>query len=271
MDPTHAQFIGSIPEHYDRFLGAVLFEPYARDLAARLPSPPARRVLELACGTGILTRELRSALPDAEIIATDLNQAMVDFARERPDAAPAVEWKAADMGALPFPDRSFDGAACQFGLMFVPDKPAALREVRRILRPGGFFLFNVWDSLDQNAFARITNDTVMRLFPSDPPTFYRTPFSLFDTGKLRNLLTECGFEAVGIERVKLRSTATAAADFALGLVEGNPLKLAILERGTVPIERVRKELEECFRVELGDHPVRVDLNAFVFLARAGRD
>jgi len=268
VEKSHAQFVGSIPQHYDRHLGSVLFEPYARDLARRLEGALPKRVLELACGTGILTRELRTRLPNASIVATDLNEAMIEYALTRPDAATGITWRAADMSALPLPDGSFDAVVCQFGVMFVPEKPAAIREAKRVLAPGGTFLFNVWDSLERNRFARITHNVVERLFPEDPPSFYRTPFGMSDGAEVRSLVEAGGFSDVRIESVSIQSQAPSAAELARGLVEGNPLYTAIQERGTISVAKVRAEVAQAIADELGERPVRVALNAIVVEARA---
>lgn len=268
VEKSHTQFTGSIPQHYDRYLGPVLFEPYARDLARRLEGPSPKRILELACGTGILTRELRARLPKSSIVATDLNEAMIEYALTRPDAATGITWRAADMSALPLPDRTFDAVVCQFGMMFVPDKPAAIREARRVLAPGGTFLFNVWDSIERNRYARISQTVVERLFPEDPPSFYRTPFGMHDGAEIRALVEAGGFSDVRIESVSLQSQAPSAAEFARGLVEGNPLFTLIQERGTVPVAKVREEVAQALADELGERPVRVALNAIVVEARA---
>src|SRR5947209_11521630 len=121
-------------EVYERVLAPAVFQPFAVDLARRLSAWSPRRVLELAAGTGVLTREILAVLPSVELTATDLNPAMVRFGRER---VPRAAWQEADAMNLPFPDGGFDLVACQFGVMFVPDKPAAFREVRRVLGPEG--------------------------------------------------------------------------------------------------------------------------------------
>lgn len=236
--------------------------------SATCRSRPRWRTLELACGTGILTRKLRAALPpESELIASDLNEAMLEYARRRPDAPAGVEWRIADMAGLPFPDGAFNAVVCQFGLMFVPDKVQALREVRRVLEPVGLFLFNVWDSLERNRFAMLTDQVLARLFPGDPPTFYQTPFGLHDRAPLRALLADAGFEDIVIDRVTMSVTATSSGDLARGLVEGNPVLLSIRERGTVPVERVVAELERALAGELGERPARVVSNAFVIRTR----
>src|SRR5215469_11847475 len=167
MSQTDAVFAGSIPAFYDRYLGPLLFEPYARDLAGRLANIAQGRVLETAAGTGILVRTLPEAVA---IVATDLNQPMIDFAAAQPGGG-RVTWRQADALALPFEEKSFDAVACQFGVMFFPDKRAAYREARRVLKPGGRFVFSVWDRLAENELSQIVSETVAALFSEDQPRF----------------------------------------------------------------------------------------------------
>src|SRR5688500_16765869 len=144
-------FAGSIPEGYDRYLRPLLFEPYALDLAGRVPITPGMKVLELACGTGIVTRALLGVLPgDATIVATDVSGHMLGVAQQKISPDPRLAWQPADATTLPFDTGSFHAVICQFGLMFFPDKLRALREARRVLRPAGTLIFNVWDSLERN-------------------------------------------------------------------------------------------------------------------------
>jgi SAM-dependent methyltransferase len=257
----HTEFTGSVPANYDRYLGPVLFEPYARDLVRRLPSPIPGRVLELACGTGILTRRLADSLAgDATLVATDLNDAMVAHARERL-ASPRVTWRAADMTELPFDDGAFDLVMCQFGIMFVPDKRAALREASRVLVPGGRLVYSTWGRFDENPLQRITHEVTAGFFPVDPPSFYLTPFGFHDRDELMALTAGAGFHPVTIDEVALESRADSAAGAALGLIDGNPIANVIRERNTVPIERVRDAVAAALRTELGDLPVRVPMSA----------
>src|SRR5215471_7337801 len=171
----HTLFTGSIPAFYDRHLGPVIFEPYARDLARRVPAAEGVRVLETACGTGIVTRQVLALLPaSASYAATDLNQDMVDHARAAIGSDRRVEWRTADAQALPFGDGAFDALIMQFGMMFVPAKDRALAEARRVLAPGGRFVFSVWDAWAKNPFGRITYEVGASDYPDDPPSFYRT-------------------------------------------------------------------------------------------------
>ena len=150
---TDKVFAGSIPKLYEEYLVPLIFEPYAADLANRVASRSLSRVIEIAAGTGVVTRKLSSVLPEGvSIVATDLNQAMLEVASEI-GTERSVEWRLADAMQLPFEDGVFDAVICQFGAMFFPDKSKAFAEARRVLGPGGVFMFNVWDRIEENEFA----------------------------------------------------------------------------------------------------------------------
>src|SRR5262245_8797433 len=191
-------FTGSIPVLYDSYLVPLIFEPYAQDLAARLArrATPPQRVLEIAAGTGVVTRALAAALPaSVEIVATDLHPAMLAQAANAGTARP-VTWRPADAMALPFGDQEFDAVVCQFGVMFFPDKAKAFAEARRVLRPGGVLLFNVWDRLDTNEFPDTITKALAGLFPHDPPRFMaRTPHGYHEPERVRLDLAAAGFDA----------------------------------------------------------------------------
>jgi SAM-dependent methyltransferase len=268
MAEQHAAFVGSIPSNYDRYLGPLLFHPYADDLAARLPVARGARVLEVACGTGIVTgRLVRRLAGQGTLVATDLNDAMIAHARTRVPADPALEWRQADGTSLSFPDRAFDVVVCEFGLMFFPDKAAGVREAFRVLRPGGMYLFNVWDKIEHNAVARISHDTIRTFFPDDPPQFYQVPFNLQDTGVVRGLLNAAGFVDVEWLSVGKVGQSPSAADAAIGLVEGNPVFGTIMERRPAALPDIKAAVARNIAAELGDHPVRSPLRAHVFTAR----
>src|SRR5690348_567333 len=165
-------FAGSVPENYDRHMVPLIFEPYATDLARRAASLSPGAVLEIAAGTGVVTRALAPKLsPGASYVVTDLNQPMLDYAASRQPADGRIAWRQADAMKLPFEDATFDLVCCQFGAMFFPDRSSAYREAKRILRPGGAFLFSVWDRIEKNIFANEVINALARLFPDDPPHF----------------------------------------------------------------------------------------------------
>ena len=267
MSDQPLAFQGSVPENYDRYLGPMFFEPYAEDLLGRISVPANGSVLELACGTGIVTRRLRDGLPaTVKLIATDLSEPMMKFARKKFNPNPLVDWQQADASSLPFPAGSFDAVVCQFGLMFVPDKLQAMGEAKRVLKPGASFLFNVWTALDQNDFARITHETVGAFFKNDPPSFYEVPFGYHDRAEIESSLREAGFASVRCTEVSPAGGALPAATAAIGLVEGSPIAQAITERDPAALPLVREAVADALRKEFGEGPIRGKLCALVFEA-----
>src|SRR6185295_18080341 len=216
-------FGGAIPKFYETYLVPLLFEPYAADLVKRLAPRSLRRVLEVAVGTGVVTRALASGLPeDVAIVATDLNQPMLDQAALIGTRRP-VEWRQADAMQLPFPDGGFDAVVCQFGVMFFPEKAKALSEARRVLRPGGVLIFSVWDRIEDNEFADDVTTALASLFPEDPPRFLaRTPHGYHEPA---------GFEArPEIVTVTARSRARSPREPAIAYCQGTPLRSEIEAR-----------------------------------------
>jgi SAM-dependent methyltransferase len=229
---TDKVFSGSIPKLYETYLVPLIFEPYAADLANRLASRTLSRVLEIAAGTGVVTRALASALPEsASIVATDLNQAMLDQASVV-GTKRTVEWRQADAMQLPFGDGTFDAVVCQFGVMFFPEKSRAFSEARRVLRPGGVFIFNVWDRIAENEFADTVTTALESLFPEDPPRFMaRTPHGYHDHRTVERDLANGGFVASPrIDTVAARSRATSSRVPAIAYCQGTPLRNEIEAR-----------------------------------------
>jgi ubiquinone/menaquinone biosynthesis C-methylase UbiE len=264
MDNKNAQFAGSIPAAYDRYLGPVLFQSYAEDLAARLQVDANRSVLELACGTGILTRVLRDRLPaTTRLVATDLNEPMFRNAAQKFRQGEAVDWQQADASSLPFGDASFDAVVCQFGIMFVPDKALCAREVHRVLRSGGVFLFNVWDSMEHNDLGRIAHETVSSFFEKDPPTFYQVPFGYHDHAEIKRVLEGAGFRDVRLEVVAKLGGASRPEDAAQGLVHGNPVAVAIAERNPTLLPIITNAVAEELKKRFGETTIRVPMRAVV--------
>jgi SAM-dependent methyltransferase len=253
----------SMPEAYDRWLAPSVFGPFATDLARRAARLRPVRVLEIAAGTGVLTRELLAALPDADITATDLNDPMVAFGSRR---VPGAAWQQADVMDLPFADREFDLIVCQFGVMFFPDKPAGFGEMRRALRPEGRLLFNTWATIDTHGFAAALATAVERAFPEDPPAFLvAVPHGYPDLGQVRADLAAGGLECVSAETVTLQGRAGSAADIAIGFCTGTPLRMAIEDRGDLAASTAIIS-EEMTRL-LGGGPVSAQMTAYAIEAR----
>jgi SAM-dependent methyltransferase len=229
---TDKVFSGSIPKLYETLLVPLIFEPYATDLANRLASRTLSRVLEIAAGTGVVTRALASVLPErVSIVATDLNQTMLDQAGVV-GTKRAVEWRQADAMQLPFQDATFDAVVCQFGVMFFPEKSAAFAEARRMLRPGGVFIFNVWDRIRENEFADTVTNALETLFPKDPPRFMaRTPHGYYDRPTIEQDLANGGFtKTAQIATVAARSRAESSGVPAIAYCQGTPLRNEIEAR-----------------------------------------
>jgi SAM-dependent methyltransferase len=231
MTDSDKVFAGSIPALYERYLVPMIFAPYAADLVRRLIASRPKRILEIAAGTGVVTRAMADALPDAEIVATDLNAAMLEQAQAA-GTSRAVEWQQADAMNLPFDASTFDAVVCQFGAMFFPDKPHAFAEVRRVLKPGGMFLFNTWDRVEENDFAVAIGVALARVFPGDPPRFMaRTPHGYHDVATIRRDLAAAGFtKPARIETLAFRSRADSPRIVAVAYCQGTPWRNEIEAR-----------------------------------------
>ena len=235
MSQRHASdliFAGSVPELYDRHLVPLIFASYAADLVTRLRGLDVGSVLEVAAGTGVVTRAMATGLPaSVSITATDLSQPMIDYAQSVGTSRPVV-WQSGDVMDLPFGDASFDAVVCQFGVMFFPDRSAAFAEVARVLRPGGVFLFNVWDAIEHNEFAAVVTTAVAGMFPDDPPLFLsRTPYAYFDEATIQADVAAGGFVSpASLAVLETRSRARTAEAPAIAFCQGTPLRNEIEDR-----------------------------------------
>jgi SAM-dependent methyltransferase len=261
-DGSERLWVDSMPEAYERWLAPAVFQPFAVDLAGRASAHAPRRVLELAAGTGVLTRELVAAVPGADVTATDLNTAMVEFGRQR---AVGAAWQQADAMELPFEDGEFDLVACQFGAMFFPDKPAAFAEARRVLTPDGTVLLSTWATVDTHAFQAALVVGLERAFADDPPTFIvSVPHGYADSDAVVADLSAGGLRCTAFESVTLEGHAASARDIAVGYCTGTPLRAEMEARGDLAetTRVVAKEME----ASLGTGTVRGWMTAHVFEA-----
>ena len=268
MTDSDKVFSGSIARLYESHLVPLIFQPYADDLARRIAALGAKDVLEIAAGTGVVTRALAALPGDLAIVATDLNPAMLDEAARIGTARP-VRWQAADAMALPFEDASFDVVACQFGAMFFPDKAKAFAEARRVLRPGGTFVFNVWDRIEANDFADTVTAALAPLFPDDPPRFLaRTPHGHHDVEVLARALAAGGFTATPtIDTVAARSRAATARIPAVAYCQGTPLRSEIEARGPGRLDEATEAATAAIERRFGPGPVDGRIQAHVIAVR----
>ena len=261
-------FTGSIPEIYDRFLVPLIFEPYARDLAERLAKAKPKGVLETAAGTGVLTRAMAAVLPaNARIVATDLNQPMLDRAAAREPHDGRIVWQQANALALPFADQTFDVLGCQFGVMFFPDKVQGYREAYRVLKPGGCIFFNVWDQISENEFADVVTDALATQFPVNPPRFMaNVPHGYHEVGTIREELTEAGFVAISVETLDCKSSASSPRVPAIAYCQGTPLRNEIEAHDASRLEGATQAAADALARRFGDGAVEARIRAHVISA-----
>jgi ubiquinone/menaquinone biosynthesis C-methylase UbiE len=268
MLETDKVFAGSIPANYDRHMVPLIFEPYAADIARRAAALSPGAVLETAAGSGVVTRALAPRLPQgASYTATDLNQPMVDYAASRQPPDTSVEWRQADAMALPFEDATFDLVCCQFGAMFFPDRISGYREAKRVLKPGGHFLFNVWDRIEENVFADDVTNALAKIFPDDPPRFLaRTPHGYHDTALIRSQLEAAGFSRVLIETRPEQSRAASARVPAVAYCQGTLLRNEIEARGAGKLDWATDTVASALAARHGNGAVAAKIQAHVVVA-----
>lgn len=267
MEGVHRTFGGSIPEYYERYLVPFYFTPFARDLAARLQLPSNGRILELACGTGVVTQGLVEHLSgDGRIVATDLNQAMIDIARKKSPRAGNIDWQVADACDLPFAEASFDAVVCQFGWMFFPERALAAREAARVLRPGGRLLFNTWDSLEVNIVPAEAYAGIRAYFAADPPRFYDIPYGMSDPAEHERLAKDAGFDGVTVDRVKFEGARLDAREIAIGVIRGGPF-ITEIEQREANADEIIEKVAERLEARFGKEKFAATLSALVCSAK----
>jgi len=263
-------FAGSIPENYDRYMVPLIFERYAADLAERAAALTPTAVLEIAAGTGAVTRALAPKLPaHARYVVTDLNQPMIDYAASQQPPDSRITWQQADALKLPFEDASFDLVLCQFGAMFFPDRPLAYREAKRVLKPGGHYLFNVWDRIEENVFAHEVTKALAVIFPDDPPRFLaRTPHGYHDKALIRSELEGAGFSGVTIDTKAEQSRASSPRIPAIAYCEGTVLRTEIDARDPDKLDAAIEYAASAIAFSYGSGAVTGRIQAHIILATA---
>jgi ubiquinone/menaquinone biosynthesis C-methylase UbiE len=268
MAGSDKEFAGSIPKFYDTLMVPLIFRDYAADLAELVAASSPGAVLETAAGSGVVTRALAPRLgADARYVVTDLNQAMLDHAATRQESDDRIEWRQADALDLPFESASFDVVCCQFGAMFLPDRVAGYAEARRVLRPGGRFVFNVWDRIEENAFAEDVANAVAAAFTQDPPRFLaRIPHGYHDVALIREELSRAGFADIVIETREKVSRAPSARDAATAYCQGTPLRNEIEARGASLLQFATDRATQAIASHRGEGPVSGKIQAHVIVA-----
>ena len=261
MEKT-AAFAGSVPANYERYLGPFLFEPYALDLVSHLQDKKYPDILEIACGTGRVTAHLARSVKHDTITATDLNPDMISIAKEMVKND-TIKWMPADAMQLPFEDDSFDLVVIQFGIMFFPDKEKGLKEAYRVLRHGGKLIFNTWNKVETNEAIHEGRLIIESYFGDNPPIFYSVPFSMHDDRELTTIARRAGFKSITTTLVKKEGLSPSASDLAKGIVEGNPVYMAILERDASLINTIRDHVQKVLAEKFGDKDLRSPLQAWV--------
>jgi len=266
MVSASATFSG--PQYYDRHLGPIQFDPFAAELVRRLPPRPPGNVLEIACGTGLVTKRLRERLdPALRLTATDLSTTMLDYARAQLGEHDGIEWRDADALKLPFPDGAFGAVVCGFGIMFVPDRQAMLKEARRILVDGGILLFSVWDRIEENPHAMASAKVVEAMFPGDAEMRFRIPYEMHDPALLRQLLAGARFREPCIETKRIPFDGQDPRNIATGQIRGTPRSVLIEKKGValdLVINKVAAALEK-----RGGNPYRGHAQGLIVEAQAG--
>jgi ubiquinone/menaquinone biosynthesis C-methylase UbiE len=268
MGESDKEFAGSIPKFYDTLMVPLIFEAYAADLAQLVAASSPGSVLETAAGSGVVTRALAPKLDaNARYVVTDLNQPMLDYAATRQEADSRIEWRQADALDLPFEDASFDVVCCQFGAMFFPDRVTGYVEARRVLKPGGRFIFSVWDRIEDNAFADEVTNAVAAVFPRDPPRFLaRTPHGYHDIALIREELSRAGFVDIAIETREKVSRAPLARDAATAFCQGTPLRNEIEARDASLLQFATDRAAQAIASHYGEGPVAGKIQAHVIVA-----
>jgi ubiquinone/menaquinone biosynthesis C-methylase UbiE len=274
MTSTDKVFEGDIPAIYQQYLVPMIFEPYAQEMADRAARLRPKRILEIAAGTGVVTRALGVKLDaEAEIVATDLNQPMLDIAERLQTSLQAhVTYRQADAQSLPFEDQSFDLAVCQFGVMFFPDKLQSYREVLRMLKPGGTYIFAVWDEISSNDFVTVVSAALASRFPDDPPKFMeRTPHGYHDIDAIVGAVEEAGFAKATAETIDKISRAKSAAEAATGYCQGTPLRGEVEQRAPGALNSVTDAVTAALAERFGRQRIEGKIRAHIITAEKRSD
>jgi ubiquinone/menaquinone biosynthesis C-methylase UbiE len=258
-----ARFSGSVVRHYDERLGPLFFEPYAIEVVSRIAVSKINNALELACGTGRVTRHLRNKLsPGTKLIASDLSEDMMAIAKEKLEGE-NIDWRIIDGADLPFEDNSMDLVVCCFGYMFVPDRMKAFHEAYRVLQKNGMLIFTTWDEMKYNGASNVYRKAVKKYVGDELPDSYKLPFSMYDDREIRDLLIKAGFINITIDRSEKNSVSESAAYTAEGLTQGGSIYNEIMQRNPEWVKEIRVEVEKELGEKFGVIPMVAPMQALI--------
>jgi ubiquinone/menaquinone biosynthesis C-methylase UbiE len=219
---------GSPPANYERFFVPAIGAPLARDLIRTAALRPGEQVLDVACGTGVVARLASEQVGDTGTVAgLDVNPGMLAVARSATPPGMRIEWHEASADAMPLPDASFDVVLCQMGLQFMPDKDAALREMRRVLAPGGRLILNVPGPIPR--LWTIMAEALARHIGAEPAGFVNHVFSLHDAGEIQNLVGGAGFRDVSVQSDTRALRLPPPEEFLWQYVHSTPIAGAVAQ------------------------------------------
>jgi ubiquinone/menaquinone biosynthesis C-methylase UbiE len=261
------RYSSTAAQHYEKYSGPVFFEPYALEVANRIDTSSVKVALEIACGTGRVTRHLRSVIaPEAKLIATDLSPDMLEVAKEALQGLP-IEWQVADAQELAFESHSIDLIVCCFGYMFVPEKIKAFNEAYRVLRQGGTLLFTTWDRLELNGATHIHRQVIKKFLGGALPDSYKTAFSMNNEDEINSWLTQAGFTGIKIERVDKTAVSQSAKQVAEGLACGGSIFDDIFKQNPEWLPQIQSEIENILIEKYGDAPMKSPMSALISSAK----
>lgn len=266
-DANSIQYSPTAALHYEKYSGPVFFEPYALEVAGRIHPSSVKVALEIACGTGRVTRHLRRVLPpSSKLIATDISSDMLQVAKDELKGLP-VDWQLADAQELPFEDNSIDLIVCCFGYMFVPEKLKAFKEAHRVLRQDGTLLFTTWDRLELNIATHIHREVIRKYLGGELPESYTTAFSMNNEEEIKSWLTQAGFTETAVERVEKIAVSESARNVAEGLAYGGAIFSDMFKRNPEWLPRIQSDIEKTLIEKYGDAPMKAPMRALFTSAK----
>lgn len=274
-EPERWQLSGKAPEVYERELVPAIFEVFAPLVVAAAELLPGERVLDVACGTGVVARACAEVVGETGFVAgVDLNPGMLERARAgRPVAGhAAIEWRQEDAVALPFAQHAFDAVVCQAGLQYISDRHQATSEMRRVLAPGGRVVVLVWRSIVHSPGWSALADALGRHVSAEAAAIMHAPFVFGDsTDELRQLLTGAGFGPVSIEAHTRTVRFSSPAAFVKHQVSASPLALHVASVDDTARAALIDDVTSATHSLVDEHGLAFPVHAHIASARLSAD